>query len=126
MKTQFDMLEDRLNTLRPSALPTSTRRRIVHEMETTTTRPRSVSWLFGHHAALQVALAGALSLALLAGWTWLPRPSRLSRDGRTADLTASVALLPTLASWGTELTAGENTVAVLRSPSMLTNIQIRR
>lgn len=124
MKTPFDTLEDRLSSLRPSPLPTSTRRRIVHEMEPPTTVTRSVSWLFGHHAGLQVALAGALSLALLAGWSWLPRPSHLSRGG-TAGLTASVALLPGLA-WGTEPAAGENTVAVLRSPSMLTNLQIRR
>jgi hypothetical protein len=125
MKTPFDTLEERLSSLRPSPLPTSTRRRIVHEMEPLTTGTRSVSWLFGHHAGLQVALAGALSLALLAGWNWLPRPSHSSRGDGTADLTASVALLPGLA-WGTELAAGENTVAVLRSPSMLTNLQIRR
>lgn len=124
MKTPFDTLEDRLSSLRPSPLPPSTRRRIVHEMEPPTTGTRSVSWLFGHHAGLQVALAGALSLALLAGWNWLPRPSHSSRRG-AADLTASVALLPGLA-WGTGLAAGENTVAVLRSPSMLTNLQIRR
>jgi hypothetical protein len=123
MKTPFDVLENQLHALRPSPLPSSARRRIVHEMGQPARANGSMLWLFGHHAGLPVALAAALSLALLAGWSWLPRPP--SRTGRTADLTASVALLPTLASWGTEL-VGENTVAVLRSPSMLTNIQIRR
>jgi len=125
MKTQFDMLEDRLSALRPSPLPTSTRRRIVRVMEQPTTGTKLMSRFFGHRAGLQVALAGALSLALLAGWNWLPRPAHSSRGGRTADLAASVALLPGLA-WGAELAAGENTVSVLRSPSMLTNLQIRR
>ncbi|MGO9529009.1 MAG: hypothetical protein ACLP0A_15710, partial [Verrucomicrobiia bacterium] len=61
MKTQFDMLESQLNSLRPSPLPTSTRRRILHEMERTVSRPKSIFWSFGQHAGLPIALAGALS-----------------------------------------------------------------
>jgi hypothetical protein len=130
MSTQFDVLEDQLNTLRPSPLPPPTRRRILHEMERPVTGPRSMSWLFGHHAGLQVALAGALSLALVVGWNWLPRSSPAASRADTAALAGSTALLPSLASWETKLAAaypvGRNTVAVLRSPSILTNIQTRR
>ena len=130
MKTQFDVLENQLNTLRPSPLPAATRRRILHEMERPAAGSKSMFWLFGHHAGLQVALAGALSLALVVGWNWLPRSPRATSGGDTAALAGSTALLPSLASWETKLAAacpmGRNTVAVLRSPSILTNIQIRR
>ncbi|MGD0060869.1 MAG: hypothetical protein ABSD58_15745 [Verrucomicrobiia bacterium] len=131
MKTQFDALENQLNSFRPSPLPTSTRRRIQHEMERPVTGSRSVSWLFGHHAGLQIAMAGALSLALVIGWNWFPRSSPAPSRGDTVALAGSTTLLPSWASWGTKLAAacpmmGENTVAVLRSPSILTNIQIRR
>jgi hypothetical protein len=130
MKTQFDVLEDRLNALRPSPLPPSTRRRILRGMERPVTGTRSMFLLFGRHAGLQVALAGALSLALLVGWNWLPRSSQATFRGATASLAGSTTLLPSLASWETELVAawpmGENTVTVLHSPSILTNIQIRR
>lgn len=131
MKTQFDMLESQLNSLRPSSLPAPTRQRILHEMERTASRPRSIFWLFGQHAGLPIALAGALSLALVVGWNWLPRSPRATSRGDTAALAGSTALLPPLASWENKLAAacpmmGENTVAVLRSPSILTNIQIRR
>jgi hypothetical protein len=127
MKTQLDMLEDQLNALRPSPLPSSTRRHILHEMERSATGSRSVSWLFGHHAGLQIAMAGALSLALVVGWSWLSRSSRTTPVGDTATLADNT--LPSLASWtklAAACTMGENTVAVLRSPSILTNIQVRR
>ncbi|MGO9245704.1 MAG: hypothetical protein ACLPT4_08095 [Verrucomicrobiia bacterium] len=131
MKTQFDMLESQLNSLRPSPLPTSTRRRILHEMERTVSRPKSIFWSFGQHAGLPIALAGALSLALVVGWNWFPRSSQATSRGDTVALANNAALLPSLTSWETKLAAacpmmGENTVAVLRSPSILTNIQIRR
>jgi len=87
-------------------------------------------WSFGRHAGVQVALAGALSLALVAGWNWLPRLSRATPGRDTVALADSTALLPSLASWETKLAAtypvGRNTVAVLRSPSILTNFQIQR
>jgi len=87
-------------------------------------------WQFGHRAGFQVALASALSLALLAGGYWLPRSTRPVSQVNTAAVVASNGLLPSLAFWETKLAAacpiGENTVAVLRSPSTLTNIQIRR
>jgi hypothetical protein len=87
-------------------------------------------WLFGHHAGLQVALAGVLSLALVIGWNWLPRSPRATSREDTAALAGSTASLPLSTSWESKLAAvypmGRNTVAVLRSPSILTNIQIRR
>ncbi len=130
MKTEFDVLEDQLNALRPSPLPASTRRRILHEMERPVRGSKSMLWSFGRHAGLQVALAGALSLALVVAWNWLPRSPRPTADGDTAALTGSAALLPSFAWWETRLAAtypvGRNTVAVLNSPSILTNIQMRR
>ena len=130
MKTPFDALEDRLNALRPSPLPATARRHIVHEMERRAIGHKSTFWAFCRHAGFQAAIAGALSVALVAGWNWLPRPSRPVSRGDTAEPAANVALLPSLASWETKLAAaypvGENTVAVLLSPSILTNIQIRR
>jgi hypothetical protein len=130
MKTQFDVLENQLHNLRPSPLPPPMRRRILHEMERPVTAPRTMVWVFGRHAGLQIALAGVLSLALAIGWNWLPRSSQATSGGDTAVLAGGTMLLPSLASWETELAAaypvGINTVAVLRSPSILTNIQIRR
>jgi len=130
MRTPFEVLEDQLNTLRPSPLPSPARRRIQHEMDRPVTQSRSMSWLFGHHSGFQVALAGALSLALVVGWNWLPRSSRATSRGDTIALMGGTALLPSSTSWETKLAAaypmGRNTVAVLRSPSILTNIQIRR
>jgi hypothetical protein len=131
MSTQFDALEDQLNSLHPSPLPTPARRHISREMERSRGRGRSI---FGaldrqHHAGIQVAIAAALSVALVVGWNWLPRLSRPARRSHTAELAASATLLPSLATWETTLAAvypmGENSVAVLRSPSILTNIQIR-
>ena len=130
MKTQLDVLESRLNGLRPTSLPPSTRRRIFSEMEQPAAGSRLMFWRFAHHAGFQVALAGALSLALVVGWNWFPRSSRMTTVRDTAALADSAALLPSLASWETKLAAaypmGINTVAVLHSPSILTNIQIRR
>jgi hypothetical protein len=130
MKTSFDALENQLNNLRPSPLPTDNRRRILQEMNRPAARQRTMSWLFGHHAGVQIALAGALSLALVIGWNWLPRsPQSPSRGDQVAQADGA-ALLPSWGSWGTVLAAtypvGINTVAVLHSPSTLTNSQIRR
>jgi hypothetical protein len=131
VKTQFDALESQLNSLRPSPLPSPSRRRILHEMERPATGAGSMARLFGHHAGFQIALAGALSLALVVGWNWFPRSSQAPSRGDMVALAGSTTLLPSWASWETKLAAacpimGENTVAVLRSPSVLTNIQIRR
>jgi len=131
MSTPFDALEERLNTLRPSPLPATARRHILHEMERSTGRRRSIFRVLDHpcHAGIQVGVAVAVFAALVMGWSWRPRASRPAGRGHTAELAASAALLPSLATWGTTLAAvypiGENSVAVLRSPSILTNIQIR-
>jgi hypothetical protein len=130
MKTEFDMLENQLNALRPSPLPSSARRRILHEMERPARGSKSMLWSFGRHAGLQVALAGALSLALAVGWNWFPRSSRATHGGDTIALVDGTGFLPSLASWETDLAAtypvGRNAVAVLCSPSILTNTEIRR
>src|SRR5258708_6786468 len=68
MSTPFDSLEHQLNTLRPARLPAAARRSILHEMQRPVTGRGRAPWLFGHHAGFQVALASALSLALVAGW----------------------------------------------------------
>jgi hypothetical protein len=131
MSTEIDAWEDRLNTLRPSPLPAPVRRHILYEMERAPRRGRPIFRALDHqrHAVIQVAIAAALFVALVAGWNWLPRSSRPSHRSHTAELAASAALLPSLATWGTTLAGvypvGENSVAVLRSPSILTNIQIR-
>ena len=130
MSAPFDALEHQLSTLRPSRLPAPARRRILREMERPAAKHGPASWLTGPHAGFQVALAGALSLALVVGWHWLPRPSRAVSRATPVTLAASNALLPSLVSWETRLAAvtpiGENCVAVLRSPSILTNIQLQR
>jgi hypothetical protein len=87
-------------------------------------------WQFVHHTGFQVALAGVLSLALLVGWPWLSRSLHPATGDNPTMVLASNGLAPSLAYWETELAAaspvGRNTIAVLRSPSTLTNIQIRR
>ena len=130
MSTPFDTLEHQLNTLRPSRLPATARRSILHEMQRPKTGRSSAFWQYIHRTGFQAALAGALSLALLAGGYWLPRSPQPASQANTAAVAASNGLWPSLALWETKLAAacpmGENTVAVLRSPSTLTNIQIRR
>jgi hypothetical protein len=127
MSTPFNALEQQLNNLRPARLPAPTRRHILHEMEQPSVGRHSVHELFSHHVGIQVALAGALSLAAIVGWHWLQRPA--SRGSQVA-LVANDGLFPSLAFWETKLAATTpicaNNVAVLRSPSMLTNLQIRR
>jgi hypothetical protein len=131
MSTQFDAMEERLNALRPSPLPAPARRHILHEMERSTGRGRRLLGLLDHQrlAGIQVAIAAALFAALVMGWSWLPRVLRPAGRSHTAELASSAASLPSLATWGTTLAAvypiGENSVAVLRSPSILTNIQIQ-
>ena len=130
MSTQFDTLEHQLNTLRPARLPVTTRQSILHGMERPLAGHRSAFWQFAHRAGFQVALAGAVSLALMVGrhrLSWSPRPT----SGFDEPSMVSVnALLPSLAFWETQLAAvspiGANAVAGPRSPSILTNIQIRR
>ena len=94
-------------------------------MEQSPGRRRSILGEFWHGAAAPVAIAGVVTLALVVGWNWLPRPLLPAPGSQAKEPTASP-----LVAWKAELAAvcpiGENTVAVLYSPSMLTNIQIRR
>ena len=130
MNTPFDRLEHQLNTLRPARLPATARQRILREMERPVAGPKSASWLFGHRAGFHVALAGALSVALLVGVSHLPRNASPTSDSDESSMVTVNALLPSLVLWETQLAAaspaGANTTAGLRSPSILTNIQIRR
>jgi hypothetical protein len=130
MSTPFDTLEDQLNALRPSRLPATTRRSIMQKMEQPATGYGWAFWQFAHRTGFQVALAGALSLALLVGWPWLSGLWHQESHQNTATVVASNGLGSSLAFWETQLAAaspvGRNTVAVLRSPSILTNLQIRR
>jgi hypothetical protein len=130
MSTPFDTLEDQLNTLRPARLPATARRSILQEMRRPVTGHGRAFWQFGHRTGFQAALAGALSLTLLVGGHWLSESLHSESHANPATLAASSGLVPSLALWETRLAAacpmGENTVAVLRSPSTLTNIQIRR
>jgi hypothetical protein len=130
MNTEFDALEHQLSSLRPARLPATVRQDISREMERPANRPGPALWLFGHRAGLQVALAGALSLALVARWHWLPRSARPVSDINQTALADSNALLPSLAFLEARIAVtsqiGVNTVSVLRSPSILTNTQIRR
>lgn len=129
MNTEFDMLEHQLSHLRPARLPAPTRQRLLCEIEQPLRGHKSMSWLFGHRVGFEVALAGALFLALLVGWHWLPRtPRPVAHVNQTAAATGD-ALLPSLAFLEARLAAasiGANTVAVLCSPSILTNTQILR
>ena len=130
MSTPFDTLEHQLNTLRPARLPLTTRQSILHEMERPPAGHKSAFWQFGHRASFQVALAGVVSLALIVGWHWLSWSPRPTSGFDEPSMVSANALLPSLAFWETQLAAvspiGANTVAVLRSPSILTNVQIRR
>jgi hypothetical protein len=130
MNTEFDRLEQQLNTLRPARLPATARQRIVREMEQPVSGSKLASWLFGHRAGFQVALAGALSVALLMGVSHLPRTANPTSDSDESSMVTVNALLPSLVLWETQVAAASpvnaNTVAGLRSPSILTNIQIRR
>jgi hypothetical protein len=129
MNTEFDILEQQLSQLRPARLPAPVRHRLLREMEQPLMGHESMSWLLGHRVGFEVALAGALFLALLVGWHWLPRSARpASHLNQTAAVTGD-ALMPSLAFLEARLAAasiGANTVAVLRSPSILTNTQILR
>jgi hypothetical protein len=128
MSRPFDTLEDQLNALRPSRLPAPARQSILCEMQQPATGHGWAFWQFAHRTGFRVALAGTLSLALLVGWPWLSRSLQPISHGNSATIVASNELLPSLTFWETELAAASpvNTVAVLRSPSILTNIQIRR
>jgi hypothetical protein len=130
MSTPFDTLEHQLHDLRPARLPATARRSILHEMQRPVTGHGWPFWQFAHRTGFQVALAGALSLTLLVGWPWLSRSLRPATHANSVTVVASSGLVPSLAFWETRLAAvcpmGENTVAVLRSPSILTNLQIRR
>ena len=130
MSTPFDTLEHQLNTLRPARLPVTTRQSILHEMEQPLAGHRSASWRFAHRAVFQVALAGAVSLALMVGWPWLSWSPRPTSGFDEPSMVSVNALLPSLAFLETQLAAvspmGANAAAGPRSPSILTNIQIRR
>ena len=71
MSTPFNTLEDQLNALRPARLSAKTRQSILHEMHRPVAGHGWAFWQFAHRTGFQVALAGALSLALLVGWPWL-------------------------------------------------------
>jgi hypothetical protein len=130
MSTPFDTVEHQLNALRPARLPATTRQGILREMERPRTGHAPAFWGFAHRAGFQAALAGALSLALVVGWHGLPRNTRPTSNFDEPSMVSENALLPSLAFLETQLEAvspmGANPVAVLCSPSMLTNIQIRR
>ena len=128
MNTEFDAFERQLSSLRPSRLPARARQRILHEMAQPVAGHGSVFRL-GHRNGLELALAGALCLTLLAGWHWLPRSPHPTSPVNPAAAANGGALSPTLAFLEAKLTTtsiGANTVAVLCSPSVLTNIQNRR
>jgi hypothetical protein len=130
MNSELENLERQLSELRPAHLPTPVRRRILHEMECRTSRHRRLFWLFGHRAGFQVALASALSLALVAGSHWLARVPRPTASEDPTMLATNDALSLSLASLEARFAAtsqiGINAVPVLRSASMLTNLEIRR
>jgi len=130
MNKEFDPLEHQLGNLRPVLLPAPARQRILHEMQRPATGHGAIVSLLGHRAGFSVALAGALSLAVVVGLHWLPRSPRPASHVDQPALTASNALLPSLAFLEAKLAVvspvGANCVAVLRSPSILTNTQIRR
>jgi hypothetical protein len=130
MSTPFDALEQQLNSLRPARLPAPTRRHILRRMELPAVGHQSMHGLFRHRVGFQIALAGAFSLALVVGWHWLPGTERPASNGNQMTLVAGSGLFPSLVFWETKLAAtspiGANNVVVLRSPSMLTNLQIRR
>ena len=127
MNTEFDALEHQLSRLRPARLPAEARQCISHKMQHPSRRHRVASWLFGHRAGLEVALASVLSLAVVAGLRWFPQsPRDATEDHRT--LVASNGLLPSLGFLepGLSCPMGVNAVPALCSQSMLTNVQIRR
>jgi hypothetical protein len=128
MNTEFDAFERQLSSFRPAHLPAPARQRILREMQRPVTGHYSAVRL-GHRAGLELALAGALCLTLLAGWRWLPRSPRAVSRVNQAAVAAGDVRLPSLAFLEAKLTTasiGANTVAVLCSPSVLTNIQNRR
>lgn len=130
MSTPFDTIEDQLNRLRPARLPATTRQGILHEMERPKTGHAAAFWHFAHRGGFQVALAGALSLALVVVGPRLPSRAHPTSSFDEPSMVSENALLPSLAFLETQLAVvspmGANPVAGLRSPSMLTNIQIRR
>jgi hypothetical protein len=127
MNSELNDLERQLNELRPARLPERVRRNILREMER---RTSVTSWLFGHRAGFQVALASALSLALVVSSHWLSHAPRPTAKGNQMMLASSNTLLPSLAFLETNFAVtsqiGINAVPVPRSASMLTNTQIRR
>jgi hypothetical protein len=130
MNTELDALEHQLGRLRPARLPAEARQRIRGEMQHPRHGRRTVLWLLGHRAGFPVALAGALSLAVAVGLWWLPRSPRPAPPVDQRALATSNALMPSLAFLEAKLAVvspmGINTVAALCSPSVLTNVEIRR
>ena len=130
MNTELDALERQLNELRPSHLPAPVRREILREMAQNAGGHRRTFWLSAHRTGFQVALAGALSLALVVSSHWLSRAPRPTSEGNQTMLATNDALLPSLAFLEAKFAAtsqiGINAVPIPRSVSMLTNTQIRR
>ena len=127
MNIEFDDLEHQLSKLRPARLPAEARQRVSHEIHRPLHRQSAASWLFGHRAGFSVALAGALSLAVVAGLHWLPQSAHDTTENQRA-LVASNGLLPSLGFLEARLSYPmvANTVPALCSQSILTNTQIRR
>jgi len=130
MSAEFDSLEHQLNSLRPAHLPAATRGNILHEMERGRAGHRASSWQFIHRAGFQVALAGALSLTLMVGWqfvSWSPPPGSVFDK---PSMVSENTLLPSLAFLEAQLTpvapTSTSTAGGLRSPTILTNLQLRR
>ena len=122
MNPEFNDLENQLRELRPARLPASVRQNILHEIN----RQRT-SWMAAHRAGFQVALAGALSVALLMSSHWLNRvPHPSSRPDPIMLATSNTSLAFLEANFAVTSQIGINAVPVPRSASMLTNAQLQR
>jgi len=130
MNSEFKDLEQQLSELRPARLPAPVRRNILQAMERRTARRRGASWLFAHRAGFQVALASALSLALVMSSHWMTRIQQPSVPTNEILLATSNALVPSLASlescFGATSQIGINSVPIPRSALLLTNSQMQR
>lgn len=130
MNTEFDDVERKLRKLRPARLPVEIGQQISREIQRPLRGQGVVSWLFGHRAGFPVALAGALSIAVVAGLHWLPQslpPASFDDQPRlVASNSFSSPLAFLEARIGVASSISINSVDVLRSPSILTNTQIRR
>jgi len=124
MNTEFDDVEQALGRMRPARLPAQARQGILREMDRPAAGHGAKFWLWHHRVGLGVALAGALSLAAMTGLYRLSLERAASRDEESAMAAANEQPLATLeARLIAASQKGENTLAVLCSPSILTNFQ---